>query len=371
MEQRRAALRVPQVRRPWALGAARRLPAASPAHALPHAALHRAAPLPAGKGLIGQAFPFPILLLDNTTAEDARRRAAYNAEQARLHVQGRSSGARSVAHTLLLSTHFCCTAALVLLAQSYKLDECTSRLFVSAPGCSLAGPSGLLCGRPSASKPLPSLRASPALQQLDGALHHARMHLTMEASGNSSACIAARSCLPVGGNSVIAALPPLPPSAGDDSGGAGGGARVADDGMPAVWLLAQFDTAALFHEAAAGADAPVSGLIALLAAAEVLGSADASAAAGRRGQRYRRRLMFGAVAGEPWGLMGSKRLLWEAAGGGNASAAAAPALGLSPGRVAGVSRGAAAQWLGCKAEEEMLRCGSNTSSSAWWGGSAF
>ena len=37
----------------------------------------------AGKGLNGLALPFPVFLLDEGTAENARQRAAYNAQQAR------------------------------------------------------------------------------------------------------------------------------------------------------------------------------------------------------------------------------------------------------------------------------------------------
>lgn len=53
-----------------------------------------------------------------------------------------------------------------------------------------------------------------------------------------------------------------------------------------------------------GADGPLSGLVALLAAAQILS---------RQGnlEQYRKRLIFAAFAGEPWGLMGSKRFLWE------------------------------------------------------------
>ena len=50
----------------------------------------------------------------------------------------------------------------------------------------------------------------------------------------------------------------------------------------------------------------------MLAAAEALGSSGHAA-------QYRRRLVFVALSGEPWGLMGSKRLLWELAAGGNAT----------------------------------------------------
>lgn len=154
---------------------------------------------------------------------------------------------------------------------------------------------------------------------MNGALNYARMSLHMDATGNSSACIAARTCLPLGGHSVVAALPPLPPQ--------------GDDGLPALWVLSQFDSSALFHEAAVGADAPVSGLIAMLAAAEALGNASSAAPAP---PPYRRRLVFAALMGEPWGLMGSKRLLWEA-GSANSTTAG---LGIAAnGSVAGVRRG--------------------------------
>ncbi len=48
----------------------------------------------------------------------------------------------------------------------------------------------------------------------------------------------------------------------------------------------------------------MSGLIAMLAAAEILGNSS-------HVQGYERRLVFAALAGEPWGYMGSKRFLWE------------------------------------------------------------
>ena len=53
-----------------------------------------------------------------------------------------------------------------------------------------------------------------------------------------------------------------------------------------------------------GAEAPLSGLIAMLTAAEILGNSTLAS-------RYERRLVFAAFAGEPWGYMGSKRFLWE------------------------------------------------------------
>jgi hypothetical protein len=56
-----------------------------------------------------------------------------------------------------------------------------------------------------------------------------------------------------------------------------------------------------------GVDAPMSGLIAMLAAASILGNAGGAGAA----PRYAKRIAFAALAGEPWGYMGSKRMLFE------------------------------------------------------------
>lgn len=75
-----------------------------------------------------------------------------------------------------------------------------------------------------------------------------------------------------------------------------------------------------------GANAPLSGLLALLAALHQL-KATAAATAGAAGSggqplfsSYSKRLVFLALAGEPWGYMGSRRLLYEAASGSNATA---------------------------------------------------
>lgn len=59
----------------------------------------------------------------------------------------------------------------------------------------------------------------------------------------------------------------------------------------------------------------MSGLIAMLAAADELGKAQC-----RQAKSYRRRIVFLALAGEPWDYMGSRRLLWEMQQGSNATA---------------------------------------------------
>lgn len=62
-----------------------------------------------------------------------------------------------------------------------------------------------------------------------------------------------------------------------------------------------------------GANAPLSGLVALLGAMHALTAAGASST-------YNKRVVFLALAGEPWGYMGSRRFLYEAATGSNATA---------------------------------------------------
>ena len=61
-----------------------------------------------------------------------------------------------------------------------------------------------------------------------------------------------------------------------------------------------------------GADAPLSGLIAMLAAAEALRVAG-------QAESYRQHIVFSVFAGEAWDLMGSKRFLWEMHTGANST----------------------------------------------------
>ena len=61
-----------------------------------------------------------------------------------------------------------------------------------------------------------------------------------------------------------------------------------------------------------GADAPMSGLAAMLVAAEILANYSDPTT-------FSRQIVFAALAGEPWGSMGSKRLLWEMDQGNNST----------------------------------------------------
>lgn len=127
-----------------------------------------------------------------------------------------------------------------------------------------------------------------------GALHNAHMETIMSASGNASTCIKQQTCQPLGGHSIWAAAPPLPITA--DS---------SPSQLPIIMLLAPVDSDSLFRSAAVGADSAMGSLITLLAVADILGNNTAAVAT------YSKRLVLTALMGEPWGFMGSKRLLWE------------------------------------------------------------
>ena len=55
----------------------------------------------------------------------------------------------------------------------------------------------------------------------------------------------------------------------------------------------------------------------MLTAAQMLGNASASTAAQAAAGQYQKRVVFAAVAGEPWGLQGTRRLLLDMARGSN------------------------------------------------------
>lgn len=59
----------------------------------------------------------------------------------------------------------------------------------------------------------------------------------MAAEGNSSACLKDRTCLPIGGHSVWAAIPPLP-AAGSDP---------REDVLPVILIVANLDSTAFFQ----------------------------------------------------------------------------------------------------------------------------
>ncbi|KAL6750838.1 Nicastrin-domain-containing protein [Haematococcus lacustris] len=135
-----------------------------------------------------------------------------------------------------------------------------------------------------------------------GSLHWAQAQLTMYATQpNSTACLMAGTCQALGGFSVWAALPPLPTNTS-----AGLPTR---SGLPVTLVTAQLDSNAFFHDHVQAANAPLSGLLAMLAAMDILKAANTT--------QYTRQLVFAGLAAEPWGYLGSKRLAWESVRGGS------------------------------------------------------
>ncbi|CAD7701186.1 unnamed protein product [Ostreobium quekettii] len=128
-----------------------------------------------------------------------------------------------------------------------------------------------------------------ARQGFTGAVHVAKMSAKMEGEHNSSHCIKQKHCLPIGGHSVLAALPDSEPTAQE---------------KPIVLAIAQMDTAALFADRAVGADSRLSSLLVLLTAVDLLHKAGPLEGAPNR-------LMAAAMSGEVWDYMGSRRMLWE------------------------------------------------------------
>ena len=126
-------------------------------------------------------------------------------------------------------------------------------------------------------------------------LYHARLDHAMTARGDAATCLQAATCLPLGGYSAFAALPAAPPSSAPP---------------PRLLLVtAALDAAAFFHERAVGADAALSGLVVMLAAADALSRLPPLPAPPAR------RLAFAALAGEPWGYLGTRMLAAQLAGG--------------------------------------------------------
>lgn len=122
---------------------------------------------------------------------------------------------------------------------------------------------------------------------------------------NSEYCLARRSCLPVGGFSVLATSPPTPRK---------GGEGALPGKTPFVLVSARLDASAMFHDVAHGANAAMSGLVVLLAAAEAYAAALRSVALiTDPAITPAKRVVFAAFAAEDWGYAGSRRFLYELA----------------------------------------------------------
>ncbi|KAH7679830.1 nicastrin protein [Dioscorea alata] len=117
------------------------------------------------------------------------------------------------------------------------------------------------------------------------------MQTTKVGTHDSESCLKEGSCLPLGGYSVWSSLPPI---------------NISSLGPPKPILLTivSQDSASFFRDKSIGADSPLSGLIALLAAVDALsniGSLD----------KLQKQLVFAVFTGEAWGYLGSRRFLHE------------------------------------------------------------
>ena len=132
-------------------------------------------------------------------------------------------------------------------------------------------------------------------------------------------CLEQRTCQPIGGHSVLASVPPSP-------------STLENKIRPYLLVAARLDATALFHDAAFGANAAMSGLVALLAVAKTYADAiqktresklyassdasndDASGAVSESSIAFERFLnedavpiTFAAFGAEAWGRAGSRR----------------------------------------------------------------
>uniref|UniRef100_A0ABL6UCT2 Nicastrin n=1 Tax=Cannabis sativa TaxID=3483 RepID=A0ABL6UCT2_CANSA len=108
---------------------------------------------------------------------------------------------------------------------------------------------------------------------------------------DSESCLKEETCFPLGGYSVWSSLPPLNISS-------------SDQGKPIILAVASMDSASFFRDKSLGADSPISGLIALLAAVDALSHLEAI-------DGFNKQLVFLVFTGEAWGYLGSRRFLHE------------------------------------------------------------
>lgn len=116
------------------------------------------------------------------------------------------------------------------------------------------------------------------------------MQTTKSGTHDSESCLIEETCLPLGGYSVWSALPPINPSTSQKS-------------KPVILTVTSMDSASFFRDKSLGADSPISGLIALLAAVDALSHLN--------GLHLNKQLVFVVFTGEAWGFLGSRRFLHE------------------------------------------------------------
>ncbi|KAH7533252.1 hypothetical protein FEM48_Zijuj04G0110900 [Ziziphus jujuba var. spinosa] len=119
---------------------------------------------------------------------------------------------------------------------------------------------------------------------------------TMKAgTHDSESCLKEETCLPLGGyrliGSVWSSLRPINISSSDHS-------------KPIILTMASMDSASFFRDKSLGAESPISGLIALMAAVDALSHVDGL-------DKLSKQLVFLVSTGEAWGYLGSRRFLLE------------------------------------------------------------
>ncbi|PAN08097.1 hypothetical protein PAHAL_1G387100 [Panicum hallii] len=117
------------------------------------------------------------------------------------------------------------------------------------------------------------------------------MQTTKAQTHDSASCLKERSCLPLGGHSVWASLPPIKNGS-------------TEHHKPIILAITSQDSASFFRDRSIGSDSPISGLIALLTAVDALSHI-------RDLSNLKKQLVFAVFNGEAWGYLGSRKFLQE------------------------------------------------------------
>lgn len=117
------------------------------------------------------------------------------------------------------------------------------------------------------------------------------MQTAKSGTHTSESCLEEGTCLPLGGYSVWSSLPPINVSSSLPE-------------KPIIMAVAAMDSASFFRDKTPGADSPLSGMIALLAAVDALSHIEDMS-------EFTKQLVFLVVTGEAWGYLGSRRFLAE------------------------------------------------------------
>ncbi|URE35756.1 Nicastrin [Musa troglodytarum] len=117
------------------------------------------------------------------------------------------------------------------------------------------------------------------------------MQTTKSHTHDSGSCLKEQTCLPLGGFSVWSSLPPINISSEKPS-------------KSILMAVASQDSASFFRDQSLGAESPISGLIALLAAVDALSRVDDL-------NELKKQLVFVVFTGEAWGYLGSRKFLQE------------------------------------------------------------